>query len=153
MSFRFDKCKPEDFALKLSQQDPEVYINVEENSLWVKREMYDFGWGNECGFMRTPKLEFSDLWELLISSNIQENKYGAARLIEKEYARELMNYLLDTFKSQSFSADNSFIEAAKILKLEKVRNRCETTGKTFKEIENDYQNWEMISDKVLEIIS
>lgn len=154
MSFKFDKCKPEDFGLTVvSQEAPETYVDSNENSRWVKKEMYDFGWGNECGFMRIPQLEFEDLWELLINSSIQENKYGAAYIIEKEYACKLMNHLLDILNKSDFTYISSFKEAAEILNLKQVRNRCETIGKTYQEVENDYNNWKYIANKVLELIS
>lgn len=123
MSFRFDKTKPEDFGLVRSSYDENLYICKSDNSKWLKCELYDFGWGNEFGFERLPELEFSELIYLLENSKVQENRYGAAYVLEKKYPDDLLNYLLSVFNSKNLLINESLKEIIKILRLDAVKNR------------------------------
>jgi hypothetical protein len=153
MSFRFDKTKPEDFGLVQSSDNEKLYINKLDNSEWFKYELYDFGWGNECGFMRLPELEFSELKYLLENSKVQENRYGAAYVLEKNYPDNLLNYLLTIFKNTNLLIDESLKEIIKILGLDKVKNRSSIIGKNYEQINNDFENWKYISKRALEFIN
>ena len=55
MSFRFDKNKPEDFGLEKSPSNDNIFIDLRDNSEWLKKDLYDFGWGNEYGFYKITK--------------------------------------------------------------------------------------------------
>ena len=152
MSFRFNKNKPEDFGLVKSQLQNDVYIDNSDNSKWIRASLYDFGWGNENGFIRLKKLNFMQLWELLVNSNDQENRYGAAHLLEYEHADDLMNHLLNILNTNNLQLTNSMKEAFKILKLNEVKNRSEVIGKSFSQIEKEFENWKYISQKVNEAL-
>lgn len=151
MSFKFNKTEPQDFGL-VSQNNSNLFIDLGDRSLWEKKYLYDFGWGNENGFMRLPALSFNELWYLLLNNNIEENKYGAAQIILNEYPDELLECLQRFFQGPSPSVNNSLIEAFKILKLDELRNRSNVLGKSYEEIQNDWENWKTISIKVSAIL-
>lgn len=150
MSFRFNKTRPEDFDLHPSQQKQDIFVDLKDNSQWIKLDLYNFGWGNEVGFMRLPKLNFEQLWGLLLNSSIEENKYGSAFLIESEYPDELLNFLIELFNNTS-QISKSMKEAFKILKLDEVRNRSGVLGKSYNEIQNDFNKWKVISERIAKI--
>lgn len=150
ISFKFSKCHPKDFGLIQSCFDSNIYINPKDHSQWVKQETYDFGWGNENGFMRLPKLQFEELWYLLTNSKIQENKYGAAYIIEQQFSDELLKLLIEIF-SRNSTFPKEIIEAFKILKLHEAKNRSPILGKLIGEIHLDDDNWKYISEKVKKI--
>ena len=152
MSFRFDKNKPEDFGLTQSAYNSNIFIDKSDNSEWVNRELYDFGWGNEYGFMKLPKLDFFELWNLLENSLLKENKYGAAYILENEYPDNLLNNLLGILNNPDISIKKSTKEIYKILKLDSIKNRSEIVGKSFAEIEKDFENWKFVCKKVKEIL-
>jgi hypothetical protein len=152
MSFRFDKSSPEEFGLIQSQTIPKVFINVKDGSRWVKRALFDYGWGSENGFVRLPELDFEELIYLIEYSNIKENKYGAAIEIERKFAEELLQFLLELFNKPEYKISNGLRETFEILGLEQCRNRSITLGKHFEEENNDYQKWKLISTKIKEIL-
>ena len=57
MSMRFNKESPEDFGL-IPSEDSDIYVKPSDNSLWKKRNLYDFGWGKENGFYKLPLPNF-----------------------------------------------------------------------------------------------
>ena len=151
MSFRFNKNKAEDFGLTPSAEEG-IYIDNKDGSLWIRRQLYSFGWGQENGFMRVPQLTFEQLWYLLINSDIEGNRYGAATIIEEEYAGELRDLILNVFSNDDKIKD-SIKMALRILKLDTdSRNRSKTEGKSFDEVEKDYKLWQYISERAAEII-
>lgn len=152
MSFRFDKSKPEDFGLIASNDKENIFIDMKDASLWKKRELYDFGWGREYGFMRLPKLEFDELWALLENSKIQENRYGASDVIIEEYPTELMNHVLELLDIPN-KIDLETKEIFGILKLDQAINRSNIMGKSYKEIQDDFEKWQKISERVTKLMS
>ena len=153
MSFRFDKVKCDDFGLTQSADDSDTYVDNSDNSKWVKKDLYDFGFGCELGFMRLPLINSMELWNLLKNSKLQENRYGAAHVLEKEYPEDLLKYLLATLNDTDSIINGSTIEILKILKLDIALNRCNILGRSIKEIEQDYCNWKFVSEKVSEILN
>ncbi|MDF2531097.1 MAG: hypothetical protein K0Q65_678 [Clostridia bacterium] len=153
MCFRFNKKTPEEFGLTHLDKNSNQYIDTSDNSYWVQRNLYDFGWGNENGFMRLQNLSFDELLCLLVESKLEANRYGAAYVIVKEYPEELLNYLVSIFDSSNNNISDSMKEAFEILGLEEVRNRCETNGKPYEEVNRDYEKWKYVSKKVKEILS
>lgn len=98
--------------------------------------------------MRLPKLKFDDLWYLLTNSSIQENKYGSAYIIEQEYSEELLEVLMNIFTKQDDCIDEKMIEGFNILNLHKPKNRSTITGKSFRQIDDDFKNWKDISERI-----
>ena len=153
MSFRFDQSKPEDFGLKVSPNVNGQYIDCIDNSTWEKTELYDYGWGNENGFVMLPKLGFDELWYLLVNSPIKNNRYGAAAIIENQFCDNLLKYLLNMFKSSTFQPNDALKNAFKILKLNEARNRSDIYGKSSIQIAEDCRRWDLIAAKVGEILN
>lgn len=152
LSFRFNKRTPDDFGLVQSKNDTTIFINIDDNSQWVWQESYDFGWGNENGFMRLPELNFEQLWYLLNNSSIQDNIYGSAYIIEQKYPDKLFEVLTNIFEQNKLITDKTLKEVLKILKLDDARNRSEILGKSITEIEIDFKKWKDLSGKVKVII-
>ena len=50
MSQRFIKIDAEDFGL-VTTNESGIYLQPEEKSRWIKRDLYDLGWGPEIGFV------------------------------------------------------------------------------------------------------
>lgn len=153
MSFKFDKDKPEDFGLTKSKEKKDIFICEHDNSEWICVPLYDFGWGNEYGFMRLPMLKFMELWSILENTSIHNNKYGAAAIIENEYADEMLNYLLELTNDPQFSLGDPLKEALKILDLGTIKNRSETLGKTYKEISEEFKNWKLLGERISKLIA
>lgn len=152
MSFRMDKSKAEDFGLVPLQGTQEIFIDPKDGSEWESRSLYDLGWGKECGFMRLPKLGFDQLWYLLVHSKIQENRYGAAALLEEDFAPELLEFLTRLLSQSEESMTESVKDAFRILRLYEVRNRNTTEGLGYGQVKQDFANWISVSSKVRRIL-
>ena len=148
MSFRLNKVTPDEFGLVESGTDTYLYIDKIDGSIWKKKTLYDFGWGNEYGFMRLPELSFDEAWNMLTSSDIQENQYGAASLIDEKYSENLLEKIESIFSTPNFQINERLRNAFKILDLEAGRNRSETQGKSYKEVIDNFNRWKNISEKV-----
>jgi hypothetical protein len=153
MSLRFDKSKPEDFGLYQSPINPDVFINEKDKTSWAKRELYDFGWGNENGFVRLPELGFGELIYLMEYSNIQDNRYGAAIEIRRKFSDELLKYLMEILGSSECGISKEMKDVFEILELEQPINRSRILGKSPQEVNDDYEKWKLISNRVKKIIS
>ena len=143
MSMRYNKVRPVEFGLQVSTSDPRLYIAPEDGSRWEKRRLYDFGWGPEVGFVRLPKLEFEDLWELLLNSGVEENRYGAAAIILMDYP----DLLLEQVESAMRQGDigQQFRSALDILELDKAINWTDPTEKTPEDVREDYRRWSEVA--------
>ena len=142
MSTRFNKQKASDFGL-IETEEPDLAINPADNSIWKKCALYDYGWGKENGYCKTPILAYDELLELVLWSRYEDDVYGAAAIILAEYPNEL----LETCESMS-SCQNStseFNKMASVFRLHLGMNYSPITGKTFKEIEKDACRWKVIS--------
>jgi len=150
MSMRFNKKTYNEFGLILSGE-PDVYVMTSDNSLWKKRQLYDFGWGRENGFYRLPLFGFNQLVELLLKSDIDDNKYGAAAVILDDYCEDLF------VKSNEILNDKNrkqnYFDFFKILKLDQPMNRSYILGKSFKEISKDFEKWKELSIKVQDYLN
>lgn len=89
MSTRFNKQKALDFGL-LELEGTDSAINPIDNSVWKKCTLYDYGWGRENGYYRTPVLDYDGLLELILSSNQVDDVYGAAAIILDKYPDDLL---------------------------------------------------------------
>ena len=149
MSFRFDKTNPEDFDLAPSSEQDDLFKRTSDSSNWKKKNLYDFGWGRENGFVRQPELDFEELWYLLLNSEIQENEYGAASELLEKYPDKLLmrvEQILD--ESSVVDLDPKQKRAFLALKLERPLNRSETIGKSYEQISKDSERWVAVSEKV-----
>jgi len=153
MSFRFDKSKPEDFGLHQSPVNPEIFIDKKDKTSWIKRELYNFGWGNENGFVRLPELDFRELIYLIEYSNIRDNRYGAAVEIRRNFSDDLLKYLMEILGDSECAISKGMKEVFEILELEHPINRSSIIGKSPQEVNDDYEKWKFISNRVMKIIS
>ena len=87
MSMRFNKCNASDFGFIL--KDKNTAINPNDNSIWIKASLYDFGWGKENGFYKDPLPCFDSLFEIALYSTNSDDMYGAAGTFGREAGRSL----------------------------------------------------------------
>lgn len=149
MSIRFNKSAPEDFGL-INTEETNIFIRQADNTLWEKCNMYDFGWGKENGYRRIPLLEFSELVNLILHTNSENDKYGAAAQILERHTDKLLELCQNIFKEKSQL--KQYKEFFEILRLDEPINRSTTMGKTNLQISNDYEQWVEISRLVKKTI-
>ena len=145
MSHMFNKKTPEDFGL-VHSLDPEVLIRPSDNSQWKQRDLYDFGWGQENGYYKLPMPGFDGLVEIILHADNDEDRYGAAAVILDDHCDELLDKCL-----QIFSEDGDASRYAgffRTLDLQVPLNRSPILGKHYAQIEEDYNKWKTIAEKV-----
>lgn len=103
--------------------------------------------------MRLRELEYFELIYLLENSHIQENKYGAAYILETKYADFLTDYLMKRLNNSESATYESLKDIIEILGLESIKNRSTVIGKAYDRITKDYENWKYISKRVTDIIN
>lgn len=142
MSTRFNKQKASDFGL-LDTEESDLAINPSDNSIWRKCMLYDYGWGRENGYCRTPILAYDGLLELVLFSNYEDDVYGAAAIILDEYPDEL----LDTCERMSCcqNSTSEFNKLATVFRLHLGMNYSPILGKSLEEIEKDACRWRAVS--------
>lgn len=143
MSTRFNKQKALDFGL-LELEGTDSAINPIDNSVWKKCTLYDYGWGRENGYYRTPVLDYDGLLELILSSNQVDDVYGAAAIILDKYPDELLVTCEQMRRSPSRTAELQ--KMISVFHLHLGINHSPTIGKTVEEIEKDSCRWRAISD-------
>ncbi len=149
MSFRFDKKEPGEFGLVASPQGDDLFLSNRDGSSWKKKGLYDFGWGNESGFVRQPELDFDELWYLIWHSERQENVYGAAAELLEKYPEQLLAKVEALFSQDIPAGDTERVKKILlILKLDQPFNRSNIIGKPYQQIETDSKRWRVISEKV-----
>ena len=143
MSTRFNKQTASDFGL-IELEGTDTAINPIDNSLWKKYALYDYGWGRENGYYRTPILDYDSLMELILSSNQDDDVYGAAAIILDKFPNEL----LDTCEqvSHALNKTKEFKKLVSVFHLDLGVNQSPILGKTFEEIKRDSSRWRAISD-------
>lgn len=142
MSMRFNKRNPSDFGLIL--KDTNTAINPNDNSIWIKSSLYDFGWGKENGFYKSPLPGFDLLFEIALYSTNSEDMYGAAAIILERFADDLLCkceiFMNDRFRKKEFR------KMVNLFDLKSPSNRCSISGKTYKQIQSDYTRWKAVSE-------
>ena len=141
MSMRFNKCNASDFGFVF--KDTNTAVNPKDNSVWVKTNLYDFGWGKENGFYKIPLPCFDELFKLVLYSTDDEDKYGAAAVILERFSYELLCECENLMNNQLRIKD--FKKLVEIFSLKVPLNRCSTLGKTYVQIQKEYLRWENIS--------
>ena len=142
MSMRFNMSNASDFGL--ISNGPNTAINPNDNSTWIKAALYDFGWGKENGFYKTPLPNFDSLFELALYSKNRDFMYGAAAIILEKFSDELLCQceilVNDRFRKKEFK------KLVELFKLKLPINRCSVVQKTNEQIQNDYDRWKKISE-------
>jgi hypothetical protein len=150
MSVNFNAKSPEEFGFSETPDKDGTYI---DSSKWIPKNLYDFGWDEEFGMMRLPKLEFKDLWLLLIKSNNWENQYGAAHLLLTEYPDMLLDRMIRVFTDPDFKFTPHILKVMQILKLNEGNNKSTLLNKDPSVIESEAEKWQWLKSKLDEILS
>lgn len=146
MSTCFNKSDPMEFGFTPTQE-PNIYTLPSDGSKWEKRALYDLGWGSENGFVRLPVPDFDALIELLLHSNLEENQYGAAALLEDDkYASKLLALCQNIFEKEESAGE--YVLLFKLLHLDIPLNRGNLNGKSHAEIVASHEAWIEIAHKV-----
>lgn len=142
ISTRFNKQKASDFGL-VELESTASAIDPTDNSIWIRCSLYDFGWGEENGYYRVPLPNYSELFQIVLHSEQEDDVYGAAAMILKQYPDEL----LETCEQMgvSPSASEEFMKIASVFHLHLGINHSPIIGKAVTEIEKDAQRWKNIS--------
>lgn len=142
MSMRFNKSNASDFGF--ISNDTNTAINPNDNSIWIKAALYDFGWGKENGFYKAPLPSFNTLFELALYSTNRDDMYGAAAVILEKFADELLCqceiFMNDRCRKKEFK------KLVELFNLMLPINRCSVVRKTYEQIQNDYMRWKKISE-------
>ena len=142
MSIRCNKCSASDFGFIIN--DANTAINPNDNSLWVKCALYDFGWGKENGFYKAPLPDFDTLINLVLYSTDREDMYGAAAVILDKFADELLcqceMLMIDCRRKKDFK------KLVELFDLKTSTNRSSITQKTYRQIQDDYMRWKKVSE-------
>lgn len=141
MSVRFNKCSALDFGL--IPKDSGTAIDPNDNSIWVKTELYDFGWGKENGFYKAPLPDFDTLLELVLHSEDRDDMYGAAAIILEKYADELL-YRCEAMMNAPLR-NKEFRRLAEVFRLEEPLTRCSVDQKTSEQIKSNHTRWKKIA--------
>lgn len=143
MSQRFNKISAEDFGL-ITTNEPGIYLQPEEKSKWMKRDLYDLGWGPEIGFCRMPIPDFPQLFEMVLREKDPENRFGAAAIILSDYGQALLEKCVALVQTQHLE---QYRDVFIILNLDSpVRYSEAPMGKCTPE---EYCKWFAISQKIM----
>ena len=142
MSMRFNKCSAQDFGLIL--QNNGQTIDQNDGSIWIKTNLYDFGWGKENGYYKVPLPDFSKLLDLTLYSEDYEDMYGAASVILYKYPDELLNQCEIIMVDQKRKKELK--KLIKLFNLSVPLNRSSTLQKTYAQIQDDAERWKKVSD-------
>lgn len=142
MSKRFNKSSASDFGFLSTSAT--TAVNPIDNSTWVKTELFDFGWGKENGFYKSPLPNFNSLFELALYSSDSDDMYGAASMILDKYSEELLQTCEVIMNDSSRKAD--FEKLVQLFNLKLPINRSPTVNKTINQVQNDYIRWVKVSE-------
>lgn len=142
MSVRFNKCSASDFGLVSCGKD--IAINPDDGSIWIKARLYDFGWGKENGYYKSPLPEFPKLIEIALHSTNEEDAFGAAALVLEKYPEQLLERCEVLIADQK--QKDGFAKMIRLFKLDSAVNRSSTAKKSCDQIKSDYERWRKISE-------
>ena len=140
MSRRFNKNKPEDFGFIV--QDG-IIFSPTDHAIWKPKNLYDFGWGRETGFYKTPLPEFPELIRIILEETDEEDVYGSAAIIIEMYPEDLLIYL----ESLETLTQNMKDKLNKVFILSKPINRTFKKQMSLEEVRIEYERWLNISKK------
>jgi hypothetical protein len=144
-SFRSTKQKPSDFGLK--EVEGKDYYLDKNNNKWKNEYLWDNGWGNEYGFVRLPELSFSQLWNLLMKTKIQNNQLGASEFLNRKYPFELKERLKELFSSTE-KINRKLTKRLSLLEvLNNVTNISDVYNKSPEEVRKDYEEWKKLKSE------
>ena len=149
MSKRLKHQTPADFGL-IEADTGDYVVHPDDNSRWIRCNLYDFGWGREIGYYRVPLPRFSELLQILLESNDIDDIYGSAAMIMEKYPNDLLACCEELF---TLPIDyDSAEKMIKVLQLDQCINRIPIQGKSFNEIENDFMRWQEVGRKAKSLL-
>lgn len=134
--------EPELFRLTYDSLS-EFYRDMDDDSCWQKRSLFDFGVGDEPGYYRYPMSGMEDLVELLLTAQIEDDYYGAASVLLNEFADEALPLLEAALQNAA-----RYPHAAQRLAavgLNHAANRSEIVGKSAEQVQADFSRWQALT--------
>lgn len=141
ISKHFNKQNASDFGL--IPNDENFATNPYDKSIWIKVNLYDFGWGKENGYYKHPLPDFLTLFEMVLYSENEDDVYGAAAIILEQYPEELLIQCEKLMVAQN--RKNDFRKLSIVFKLNIEINRSPVLNKTYDQIQNDFERWKKVS--------
>ena len=138
--------EPERFRLSYDHAI-DTYRDMDDGSYWQTRALYDFGWGDEPGYFKLFLPSTEELVELLLTSDIEDDYYGAASVLMDEAADEALPYL-----EAALQDEGRYPLAARRLAavgLSRAVNRCEIIGKSAEQVQADFARWQALADEIV----
>ena len=151
------KGQPEDYGL-INTNSALVYENPLDHTKWGVVTLHGRDSMDVVGFELLPPLAFSELFELLERSLIEDNRYGAAEVLLSRYSIELLNKCLDIINLYSRQNSKKYmskdmkkklkhhISILKVLKLDKPNNLGPTLNISYDELSKRFEQWKSIAD-------
>ena len=142
MSFRFDKSIASDFGLVPINES--TAIDPKDGSIWLKTELFDFGWGKENGFYKAPLPCFKKLFDIALNGDERDDVYGSAAIILDRFPYELLCKCEQLMNGKLNKKE--MIRLIDLFDLEKPINRCASVHKAYEQVKNDYDRWKRIAE-------
>ena len=142
MSRRFQKRTASDFGL--SDLGDGMAVRQSDGSLWKKALLYDLGWGPENGYYKVPLPGFTQLMDIVLRSDDEEDAFGAAAMIERQCPELLLECCENIMSDPARAAD--FEKLVRMFRLYHPVNRCPIEGKQAGEIRSDGERWSRIAE-------
>ena len=137
--------------------EPDIYLKPDDGSIWKANDTYHHdGHGNHLAFYRLPLPDFDELVDLLLNSDIQMDKSGAALvLVNEEYADRLLVKCLEIIDGDDdLESYSGFFAALKLEKKEGVNpNRSPVMGKRYSQVKEDHENWERVENVATDVLA
>lgn len=140
MSRNFNKKNPKEFGFII--KDNKIILPL-DHSVWEIKQLYDFGWGKENGFYKTPLPNFNELIDIILKENDEDDIYGAAAIILELYSKELLLYL----ESLGIPSQEIKGKLNKVFQLQKPINRSFEMRMSVEEISKEHMKWINISKR------
>lgn len=141
MSTRFNKQTASDFGFVESGKDSA--INPIDGTTWIRKSLYDFGWGKENGYYKSPLPNFDMLLNLVLSSADRDDVYGAASIILDLHPYGLLCECEKVMGDKKRLSE--FRRLVEVFKLNIAVNRCPIEKKSYHQIKIESDRWKNIA--------
>lgn len=157
VSWRLNGNNPENLGL-VSSEEQDVYIRSSDNTKWKRRPFvidYRGDDGFSEGYYRIPLPGFDKLVDIVLHSDDSEDRHGAASAILRYHADELLDKCFEIFASgEDLDEYCDFFSNLSLEHREGVNpNRSPVQGKHYPQIEEEHRRWEMVEQKVGEVLA
>ena len=146
MGRRLNPKEPERFRLSYDNAI-DTYRDMDDGSYWQACTLFDFGWGDEPGYFKLFLPSTEELVELLLTSDIEDDYYGAASVLMDGAADETLPYLEAALQDKG-----RYPLAARRLTavgLSRAVNRSEIVGKSIERVQADFARWQALADEIV----